>query len=353
MNNHQPTDQELAQLLKEKAAGLKLSTGEKQALRYSLMEKIAIIDVTKSTSQGYRWWKYQLSFKGVTMPFLPILIAILLAGGAGTAALANNAKPGDALYPVDQWLERVQTKLAVSESTRAELYAKFSAERLQELEDIDSVDPTELSDAAKALWEEHQQEAIDRLGKSIEQVTALQEKFQEKLAAATNDSEKAAFQRVLDNLARVKARRDERLQQLSDQTFPGLGRLPIIEELKKWQEIAKDEREQIREQIKNEFENQREQAKSHREGTKLNDDSTSTSDSLESSSDKDESEDEDESDHSGEESKKPSTGVTSQTLEFRIPVDENGNIRVDLIDSDHDGIPDEDDNQPNWPPHTM
>ena len=323
-------------------------------MKYGLMEQIAATDVTKLARRGYNWWSYQLNFKGVTMPFLPILIFVLLAGGT-TTALANSAKPGDALYPLDQWMERAQTKMSLSASTRAALYAKFDAERLEELVDISNLDTTKLSAEAKAVWGEHQQEAIDHLAKSIEQVTALQLKFQEKLALAANDSEKAAFQRVLDNLARVKTRREERLKELNDQEFPGLGKLQILKKLEAWREASKDEREQIREQIKDEFENIREEAKSESE-TKLDDHSTSTSDDDEDDDrddDRNDRDDEDDNQVSASAGAEVQAGVNAQALEVRVPVDENGNIRWDLYDGDHDGIPDKDDKSPDWPLHTM
>jgi len=256
------------------------------------------------------------------MPFLPILIAILLAGGAGTAALADAAKPGDALYPVDQWMERMQTKLAKSEDTRANLYARFNQERLAELEDLRNIDPSKLSEKAKELWMQHQEEATDRLARSIEQVTALQEKFQEKLSSAKDDAQKAVFQKIIDHLAQVRAKREDRLNAVDDKEFPGIGHMPIQAKLKAWQELSKDERAEIREEIKQEFKDQQ-------DGQNDQGENESSSSQL------------------------TTPGVTTQALEARIPRDENGNIDWDLYDTDHDGIPDKYDPLPDWPPHTM
>jgi hypothetical protein len=325
MTRKQITDQELAQLLKEKAAGFKLSGEEKRAMKYNLMERVTISDVTKSIDQGYRWWKYQISFKGVAMPFLPILIAILLAGGAGTAVLADKAVPGDTLYPVDQWIEKAEVRLAASDTAKANLYAKFGEERLAELEQLSKTDPSKLSDAAKALWEKHHQEALDRVAQGIEQVTALQEKFQEKLKLAENDAQKKAFQKILDHLDQVKSRRDDRLDQLTQKTFPGVGPLPVREELKAWRATAKEEVQKIRDEIKQEFKD-RQDNQNNQGGSESSNSQPAT----------------------------PGTdSVTSQALEFRVPIDENGNINWDLYDTDHDGIPDKYDPLPDWPPHTM
>ena len=328
MTNQHLTDQEIGQLLKEKAAGIKLSSGEKQVLKYNLTERIALSDVTKPAEQGYRWWKYQLNLKGVTMPFLPILFAILLAGGFGTASLANSASPGDPLYSVDQWMERVQQRLTNKAEAKAGLYAKLSDERLKELEELRNTDPSQLPEKAKALWEEHQQEAIDRLAKSIEQVTAVQDQFKEKLAAANTPEQKAVFQKIIDHLGDVQQKREDRLTQVEDKTSPGLPNLGIRQKMQEMREEHQQEMQNLRNRVREELA----EPKSNQESDDETEDGSTTT--------------------SGADQTAP-TSITAQALEFQVPIDENGNIRLDLIDSDHDGIPDKDDNNPDWPPHTM
>lgn len=340
MTNQHLTDQEIAQLLKEKAAGFKLSAGEKQAMKYNLMERVAISDVTKSTEQGYRWWKYQLNFKGAAMPFLPILIALLLAGSAGTATLANTAKPGDPLYLVDQWMEQLQQRFTNRAEVKAKLYARFADERLKELEELRNTDPSELTDRAKALWEEHQQEAIERLTRSIEQVTTVQDKFKEKLAATTDLEQKAVFQKVIDHLSDVQQKREDKLTQVENRTFPGLPNLELRQKIQEVRKEHQQEMQELRNQVKEEFK----ELKLESDADQPEDNSSDTSDN---DSDKEDNADDD-SDKST-----PATGVTAQALEFRIPYDEHGNIDWDLYDTDHDGIPDQYDPLPNWPPHTM
>ena len=341
MNKFNLTDQELAQLLKEKAARFKLSAGEKQSMKYNLMEQIAISDVTKSTDQGYRWWKYQLNFKGVAMPFLPILFAILLAGGFGTATLANSASPGDPLYNVDQWMERVQQRLTNKVEAKAGLYAKLSEERLKELEELRNTDPSQLPEKAKALWEEHQQEAIERLTKSIEQVAAVQDKFEEKLAATTDVGQKPVFQKIVDHLDSVQQRREDKLTRVEDRTFPGLPNLELRQKMQELRQEHQQEMRGLREQISQEFKYLR---------TDRSLDQSGGDSSAVSSTNSDQ---EDEGGDDRLESPTSSDQVTAQTLEARIPIDKDGNIDWTLYDSDHDGIPDKEDPLPNWPPHTL
>lgn len=290
------------------------------------------------------------------MPLIPIIIAAIIALGGGTATLANSAKPGDALYPVDQLVERIQEKLTTNPEARTQLLALFADERVSELADIEKIDPAKLTETAKQKWEEHRQEAIDRVTTSIAKVTTNQDKFKERLAAETDADKKAVLQKIITHLDEVKAKREARLAELQAKTFPGLPVRDLKEELKQAREDHKDELEKIREQAKQEWEKFREDRKQEQERTreqrKSEDDSVSTSNSV-NSSDEDKNEDEDDKSETPS-SVSGSSGTGNQTtFEFRIPRDENGNIDLSLIDTDHDGIPDKDDNQPNWPPHTM
>ncbi|MBN2585298.1 hypothetical protein JXA59_01460 [Patescibacteria group bacterium] len=288
MTNQHLTDQELAQLLKAKAAGFTLSTGEKQVMKCNLMEKIAGADVTKSAPKRYNPWIYKISFRGVVMPFLPILFAILLAGGVGTAALADNASPGDPLYAVDQWMEQVQQRWTNRAETKANLYARFADERLQELSELRNTDPSKLAERAREMWEKHHQEAVERVTKSIEQVTAVQNQFKEKLAAATDSEQKAVFQKIIDHLTEVQQRREERLTEVEDRTFPGLESLGQLRaQIQEMRQENQQEMQQVRERVREEFQGLRlgnglgQGANSQTPGTSTSDVSSSdTSDST-------------------------------------------------------------------------
>src|SRR3989344_6499479 len=63
-----------------------------------------------------------------------ILVAIILGVG-GTAVVADNARPGDALFGVDQAVERVELSLS-GESRKDILRLKFAQERVSEIKDI-------------------------------------------------------------------------------------------------------------------------------------------------------------------------------------------------------------------------
>ena len=79
---------------------------------------------------------------------IPAIIgAILLLGGAGTTAVvADNAKPGDALYGVDRAVESMRLALA-GEDSKNELKIRFAEERLEEVEEL--IDESSNDDAAE------------------------------------------------------------------------------------------------------------------------------------------------------------------------------------------------------------
>lgn len=67
-----------------------------------------------------------------------IALAILLGVG-GTVTVADNARPGDALFGVDQAVEKLRINIARKEN-KNELRIKFAEERVKELKEFDSDD---------------------------------------------------------------------------------------------------------------------------------------------------------------------------------------------------------------------
>ncbi len=62
------------------------------------------------------------------------LLALSLLGG-GTIALADSSRPGDFLFPIDEFAEQVQIALSKTDR-RAELRIRFAEERFEEAQDI-------------------------------------------------------------------------------------------------------------------------------------------------------------------------------------------------------------------------
>ncbi|MEA1909871.1 MAG: hypothetical protein U9M89_02540, partial [Patescibacteria group bacterium] len=87
-----------------------LTSEEKLALWSKVKTRISGESVTILDKLRYKNWIYQFNYKGVVMGIIPWIVAGVLALGSGTAVLADNANPGDALYGVDQKMEEFQER---------------------------------------------------------------------------------------------------------------------------------------------------------------------------------------------------------------------------------------------------
>ena len=88
---------------------------------------------------------------------------VLVLGVGGTAVVADNARPGDALFGVDQTVENMRLKLAGDEREN-ELRIKFAEERVAELEDLaddEDEDTTVVDESTEAGGEEENGQKAD------------------------------------------------------------------------------------------------------------------------------------------------------------------------------------------------
>lgn len=79
---------------------------------------------------------------------MPVLLAIIavLGLGTGTVMVADDAKPGNALFGIDRAVENIRLSLA-NDNRKNELRIAFAAERIEELEDLlDDEDEDEVED---------------------------------------------------------------------------------------------------------------------------------------------------------------------------------------------------------------
>ena len=97
-----------------------------------------------------------------------LIIAVVLAlGVGGTVQIADNARPGDALFGVDQAVENLQLKLAGDEK-EARLRVKFAKERVAEIDNLMD-DEDENTQASDQSVESESEDASEEEGLSEEE----------------------------------------------------------------------------------------------------------------------------------------------------------------------------------------
>lgn len=187
------------------------------------------------------------------MPFISIILAVLIAGGIGTAAIADNAKPGDLLYGLDIAMEEMQENWSMTQSNRATFLTGLSEERAEELLALRNIDPTQLVEMAQERWRVHQEEALGRLAISVEKVEAAQVMIQGNLASAETDEQEEVLQEIIDNLDEAKVRREGRITEIEEKEYPGFENLMVKTRLRSQEIISLETRQQIRNMIQEKF----------------------------------------------------------------------------------------------------
>ena len=80
-----------------------------------------------------------------------VLVLIIMGSGIGVASVSAKVLPGDTLYPVKRSMEELQLFFTIQPTKDAELLLAFTAERVQEIEDLLKLDPTQ--DLSPAIQE--------------------------------------------------------------------------------------------------------------------------------------------------------------------------------------------------------
>jgi len=214
------TDKELAKILKKIGNSFKLSASDKGILKAELMDVVKNGSLQISERSKI---KNIINPRRLAMPLIPMIIAVIIALGGGTAALANTANPGDFLYPVDQWVEGVQGRFMRSDEAKAVWQARLGEERLAEFRALHSIDPSDWSEEDKALLEQHRQEATERLENRLQGIRNAQEQLEIKLESATDDATYQGVEKALGRLEEIEARQETRIAEIEDGiNFPQL-----------------------------------------------------------------------------------------------------------------------------------
>ncbi|USN54029.1 MAG: hypothetical protein H6760_02560 [Candidatus Nomurabacteria bacterium] len=124
-----------------------------------------------------------------------ILIAIVLLGsGTGTVLAANNAKPGDWLFGIDQAVEQVRLNLATSAEARLRIQAEIAAERAKELAELEQEQKEQLArDAA-----DHVNSALQNAQQTVAEVRDELEAKENEHAAATLSNVEVKLREIED-----------------------------------------------------------------------------------------------------------------------------------------------------------
>ncbi len=154
-------DKNLKQLFQD-AREMRLSGDEKSLLQATLLNH-----VRKNKSQRQHVYRSNIQPFKLYKP-MPIIIAILLALGGGTSFAAQNALPGDALYPIKIHVtEQVQGLATLSDESKANWEAMLANRRLQEAEELAAKSKLNAEARAdlEANFETHANKAQERIQK--------------------------------------------------------------------------------------------------------------------------------------------------------------------------------------------
>ena len=157
----------------KKAKNIYLTKNERAEMSANLSEYIKNnpLDVrTADDLRQIRHWPYLINLTNSTMAIIIFLIAALSLGG-GTALAAEQAVPGDFLYPIKITLnEGVISALAITDEQEAEWQAKLAERRLEEAEELAAEDKLdkEVEDHLLAQFEKH----LNKLSGRIEKLKA-------------------------------------------------------------------------------------------------------------------------------------------------------------------------------------
>ncbi len=152
-------------------------------------------------------------FRILQKGFAPIAILALLGlvgiGSVGTAAVADSARPGDALYGIDKAVESVRLAFATSAEAQARVHSEQILERIEEANSL----------ANESGRTAHLEEALARAG---EHIANAQAKAEEAKSQGKDVDEVLAILaesslRLQENLARV-------LEQVPEQAKPAIER---------------------------------------------------------------------------------------------------------------------------------
>jgi flagellin-specific chaperone FliS len=204
------------------------------------------IEVTGSFSRKFY-------FKPVYMAAMSLVLVLVGA----TGAFAQQALPGEPLYPLKKAMEKVEVALAVTKQTKAKTQMVFTERRLAEAEKLLDQNKTEAASEALQGYQEQLAELQPQLnfdnGSNPSKLKAEHEvliKQQERLARMANRSAKLSLNKqsqLEDELIKVMGEAGSRELNLVDKISPDYFKADTIEhpEIKLEEETVKPTLEKV------------------------------------------------------------------------------------------------------------
>jgi len=120
-----------------------------------------------------------------------IITLMLVLGVGGTVVTADNARPGDTLFEVDQAVENLRLRLA-SDEKKNDLRIKFADERVKEIKDIEEKDENKSNDNSIKLTVENQNRVSIGINAALELLNGV--------SASLDDESAAELKVIIDQL---------------------------------------------------------------------------------------------------------------------------------------------------------
>ncbi len=153
-------------------------------------------------------------FSWLTMPnWGLVLTAMVIMIGSATFAYADQAKPGDALFPLNKLNNRLILSLPFTAQTKARIQAQIVSKRLDALDQINEfTEKTTPSFENKKL--QTIKESDESLTTAIEKVTENKKAFEQ----AGNTAGAEAMRKTLTQLETLAGKQEERVESLGNKT---------------------------------------------------------------------------------------------------------------------------------------
>lgn len=222
-----------------------LSEVDKATMKFNVMD---VINSGESRTIGHNITNNSRRF---AMPIIPLILAAIFVAGSGTVVLADTAKPGDALYPVDLWAETIQARFATDNDAKVRLLANSNQERLTELVAVSNTSNT----AAGDKLADSKAEALARLTANGERLEILRVKFEEKAQLAQDPRQKEKFLAISTRIAELQVQMENRMKSIEAQLAKIFAEGNIeIKTNKRWWEVgSKPLQANLKAEIEHEF----------------------------------------------------------------------------------------------------